>query len=213
MARPKTIHDDAILSAAREVFIDAGAQGSTREIARRLGVSEATLFKRYPTKVALFLAAMAPPVPDTARLLAKARAQKDTRKALHLIGRLTLAYFRTSIPRMLPLITHPAIGIEELSQRFGESPASALNDAISVYLVEQRDQGAISTAQPRAAAGLIVAAMHSVVLFELMGLHDGVIPDAAVRAMIDTLWHGIAPKPAPAVRRQPAAKHMPRPRS
>ncbi len=204
MARPKTIDDVDILNAAREVFIEAGALGSTREIARRLGVSEATLFKRYPTKMELFLAAMEPPAPDTDQLLAKARAQKDTRKALHVIGRLTLAYFRTAIPRMLPLVTHPGIGIDDLMRRFGESPASGLNRAIALYLAEQRDQGAINAPQPPAVAGLLVAAMHSVALFELMGMHDGAIPNSAVRGMIDTIWHGIAPEPVSTTRRRSA---------
>jgi AcrR family transcriptional regulator len=193
LARPKTIEDADILRAAREVFIEGGALGSTREIARRMGVSEATLFKRFPTKTALFLAAMAPPPADTMNLLIKARAQKDTRKALQIIGELTLEYFRSAIPRMLPLITHPAIGIDELLQRFGESPASALNNAIAQYVAEQHDKGAIFAPKPMAVSGLIVATMHSVVLFELMGLHEGEIPHIAVNAMLDTLWRGIAP--------------------
>ena len=193
MARPKTIEDADILRAAREVFIEGGALGSTREIARRMGVSEATLFKRFPTKTALFLAAMAPPPADTELLLARARAQKDTRKALQIIGELTLEYFRTAIPRMLPLITHPAIGIDELLRRFGESPASALSKAITTYVAEQHTAGAIFAPKPMAVAGLIVATMHSIVLFELMGLHEGEIPHIAVRAMLNTLWRGIAP--------------------
>ncbi len=196
MARPKTIEDADILRAAREVFIEGGALGSTREIARRIGISEATLFKRFPTKTALFLAAMAPPPADTTNLLTRARAQKDVRKALQIIGELTLEYFRAAIPRMLPLITHPAIGIDEFLQRFGESPASALNNAIAQYIAEQHDKGTLHAPKAMAVSGLIVATMHSVVLFELMGLHEGEIPHIAVRAMLDTLWRGIAPNPA-----------------
>src|SRR5215475_7746004 len=109
MARPKTISDADILRTAREVFIEGGALGSTREIAKRMNVSEATLFKRYPTKADLFLAAMAPPPVDVDAMLTRARAQPDARKALQVIGEFALEYFRDAIPRMLPLITHPAI--------------------------------------------------------------------------------------------------------
>ncbi len=216
MARPKTIDDADILRTAGEVFIECGALGSTREIARRMGVSEATLFKRFPTKTALFLAAMAPPPADTTKLLATARAQKDARKALLAISELTLDYFRGAIPRMLPLITHPTIGIDELLRQFGESPASQLSNTIATYVSEQHDKGAIHAPKPKAVAGLIVATMHSIVLFELMGLHAGEIPREAVRAMLDTLWRGIAPSTGGTTVRahiSPVAKRQSRSRS
>lgn len=53
-----TISNDRILAAAREVFLEGGFSARTSEIARRAGVSEGTLFKRYATKDALFAAAM-----------------------------------------------------------------------------------------------------------------------------------------------------------
>jgi AcrR family transcriptional regulator len=193
MARPKTISDADILRTAREVFIEGGALGSTREIAKRMNVSEATLFKRYPTKAALFLAAMAPPPVDVAPMLERARAQTDTRKALRMIGEFALHYFRGAIPRMLPLITHPAIDVDDLQRRFGESPAAVLSSAIAEYVAERHRAGALNAPKPIAVAGVIVATMHSVVVFELLGLHDGTIPRAAVNAMLDTLWTGIAP--------------------
>ena len=193
MARPRTIEDRDILRTAREVFIVSGAQGSTREIARRLNISESSLFKRYPTKVALFLAAMAPPIPDTETLLAKVRTEPDTHKALHVIGAMTLCYFRQAIPQMLRLITHPDIGLETLLGQFGESPATSFHVAIATFLAERQLQGELATAEPRVAAALIVAALHSVALFELTGMHGGAVSDSMLRAMLDALWHGLAP--------------------
>ena len=58
MPRPVTIQDSAILDAARRVFLVRGYSASTAEIARRAGVSEGSLFKRFRTKTALFLAAI-----------------------------------------------------------------------------------------------------------------------------------------------------------
>jgi AcrR family transcriptional regulator len=194
MARKRTIADADVLKAAREVFLEGGAFGSTREIAARAGISEATLFKRYPTKTALFLAALAPPQPDLTAILEPVRAQKDARKALHILAFQVLAYFRMAIPRMLPLITHPAIGLDELLRQFGMSPADRLTDAIAGYLAEQKKRGAIETDNPLAAAGMINASLHSLALFELMGIHGGEVPPQAVRAMIDALWRGLAPQ-------------------
>lgn len=198
MARPRTIDEADILRTAREVFLEQGARGSTREIARRLGVSEATLFKRHATKAGLFLAAMTPPLPDTAALLKRARARKDARRALHVVGMFTLDYFRSAIPQMLPLITHPGVGIERLLRAFGESPATSFHLAVAEFLAERRAAGELATPEPLAAAGLIVSAMHSVALFEVTGLHGGAVPAKVVHAMLDSLWQGLAPPTPPA---------------
>ena len=58
MARTKTISDEQIIEAAREVFLEHGTAGTTAEIARRAGVSEGSIFRRFPTKDDLFTAAM-----------------------------------------------------------------------------------------------------------------------------------------------------------
>lgn len=194
MGRKKTIQDADVLKAAREVFIEGGAFGSTKEIARRAAISEATLFKRYPTKTALFLAALAPPHADIDFIMAQVHAQSDPRKALHVLAHQVLGYFRMAIPRMLPLITHPAIGLDAMLQQFGVSPADKLTEAIAAYLTEQKKRGVLTTENPYAAAAMINASLHSVALFELMGIHGGEVPASAVRNMIDALWHGLEPK-------------------
>jgi AcrR family transcriptional regulator len=45
-----------ILAAAGDVFAERGLEASTAEIARRAGVGEATLFRRFPTKTDLVIA-------------------------------------------------------------------------------------------------------------------------------------------------------------
>lgn len=193
MGRRQTIETSELLRFAREVFLEGGAFGSTKDIALRAGVSEATLFKRFPTKAALFLAAMEPPHPDIDFMLARAREQKDARRAMHVLASQALAYFRSAIPLMLPLITHPAIGLESLLRHYGDNPAERLTAGIAQFLQEQKTKRLIGSQSPLAAAGLLVAAMHSVALFEIMGIHGGAIPASAVEAMIETMWQGIAP--------------------
>lgn len=58
MARPKQIDDEQLLDSLRETFLEFGAGASTQELARRAGVSEGTLFKRFATKKKIFQAAM-----------------------------------------------------------------------------------------------------------------------------------------------------------
>ena len=53
---PMTDKQKAIIKAAVELFSEKGyAATSTREIARKAGVAEGTIFKQYPTKKALML--------------------------------------------------------------------------------------------------------------------------------------------------------------
>jgi AcrR family transcriptional regulator len=58
MARLQLYSNEKILKAAAREFLRHGPKAGTIPIARRAGVSEATLFKRFKTKEALFRAAM-----------------------------------------------------------------------------------------------------------------------------------------------------------
>ena len=58
--RPRRVTDDEILEVARETILELGASVSTTVIAERLGVSQATLFKRFGSKDALVLTALMP---------------------------------------------------------------------------------------------------------------------------------------------------------
>jgi AcrR family transcriptional regulator len=57
--RPRsTIADEAILEAAVELFAERGFEGlSVEDVAARAGVSKATIYRRYPSKVDLVVAA------------------------------------------------------------------------------------------------------------------------------------------------------------
>ena len=63
MARPRLVSDEAILDAARACVFEHGAAVSTTVIAEAVGVSQATIFKRFGTKEDLIVRALMPP-PD-----------------------------------------------------------------------------------------------------------------------------------------------------
>jgi AcrR family transcriptional regulator len=58
MARPVTIDNGRVLQVARRLFLKNGYKAGTKQIAVEAGISEASLFKHFGTKPALFLAAM-----------------------------------------------------------------------------------------------------------------------------------------------------------
>lgn len=193
VGRHKTISDDQLLQHARDVFLEAGAFGSTKEIARRTGISEATLFQRYPTKAGLFLAAMIPPRVDVDRIVNAPTVRKNLPDALSEIGIRMLAYFRTLIPAVMHLITHPSISMADVRNHFETVPEEALVQALAQYLRTATECGHANAPDPLGAAGLLVSAVHSLAIFELMEMHGGQNQEHAVHHFVRALWRGIAP--------------------
>ena len=82
MPRPVTISEDTILEAARALFIEKGPRATTAEIAKRAGVSEGILFKRFGSKAALHRAAISSGmikawIKDEMRAQSPLRTQQD----------------------------------------------------------------------------------------------------------------------------------------
>lgn len=105
MARPTTIDDDKVLQTARRLFLKHGYQASTKQMARETGISEASLFKHFGTKTALFLAAMGNR--DTHHLpedgFLPMVGNGDIRKNLERIGSEILSHVQVMLPRLLML--------------------------------------------------------------------------------------------------------------
>ena len=194
MGRPKTITDDALLLAAREVFVRDGALGSTKEIAKLAGVSEAALFKRYTRKADLFVAAMTPPPVDVEAILETARTHSDPQAAIACIAEEILAYFRFALPMVMPMISNPLIGLEGVRVAFGDNAVAQLAGGVADYLESEAAAGRINCPSPFPAAGLLVMGAHTLAQFEVMGLHEIPIGPEGVRALTDALWNGLAPK-------------------
>ncbi len=205
MGRHKSIGDEQLLRHAREVFLERGASGSTKEIARRAGLSEATLFQRFPTKAVLFLAAMVPPKVDAEGIVHAPTRRKDPRGALTEIGSRMFAYFRTLIPTVMHLLAHPSIRMEDVATHFRQNPSLVLTEALAGYLREGAVRGELKADNPSAAAGLLVAAIHSLAAFEVMEMHGGRDMEHAVPLFVAALWGGLDPK-------KPAGTRLSRPR-
>ncbi len=194
MGRRKIIGDEQLLLHARDVFLKGGASGSTKEIARRAGISEATLFQRFPTKAALFLAAMVPPEVDVEGIVQAPTKRTDPRGALTEIGRRMLAYFRSLIPTVMHLMTNASIGMADVTAHFQRMPEHALAGALATYLRDAEARGKIKVHDPMAAASLLVSAIHSLAVFELMEMHGGQDMEHAVEPFVKALWNGLDPK-------------------
>ncbi len=193
MGRPKLIQDDELLAVAREVFVERGIAASTREIARRAGISEAVIYQRHLTKADLFFAAMVPPALNVEDLLSPGANELGVLEHLEEIALGMLEYFRELVPILLPLMTHPSFDFEKFVERHPDSPLSRMRLGLIEYFDTQGKLGNM-VAESVGPAGLtLFAALHSFALFERLGVHGGEFDETMVRAMVRSLWTGLAP--------------------
>lgn len=194
MGRIKQVSDEAILDAARSVFVDHGFGASTREVALKAGVSEAVLYQRFKSKLNLFFAAMVPP---PLQLQSAAEEPDDTSVAADLTRLSTevMAYFRSAMPIFLQLVTHPSFSLNELVENEPRMPVHHLAQLLTARLQKHQAKGSVRAdpAQLQTATLTLLATLHSLALFERMGIHGGSFPDAAVKSIVELVVAGLNP--------------------
>jgi AcrR family transcriptional regulator len=124
----------AVLEAARAGFAARGyAEVSTAEIARLAGVSTATLYRHFPTKLDLFAAVLEAAVEDLKAGLAAAEGLEG----------LCLAYARLLSQPQARAIVRMAVtgGDPGISQRFYESGKAATNDLFAAAVAAEVEAG------------------------------------------------------------------------
>jgi AcrR family transcriptional regulator len=193
MGRRKLVEDDELLAVAREVFVEQGIAASTRDIARRAGISQAVIYQRHPTKAHLFFAAMVPPALNVEDLLTAPAHDLSVVEQLEGIALGMMRYFREVVPILLQLVTHPEFDVEEFAQRHPDSPFGRMHVGLIQYLESQRARGRIVAEHVEPAALTLFAALHSLAVLERLGVHGGTFDDDVIRAMVRALWTGLAP--------------------
>lgn len=192
MARPKTIDNETIIEAARKLFLEKGFRVSTAEIAKAAGISEGSVFNRFPTKEALFHAAMGIPQLNFDMLFKERIGKGEVKEQLSEIMLDLIAFFRELMPRMMMHFAHPGMNPIELHQK-PDTPPLLLLRAFTHYFDEEMRAGRIRPADPEVTARMCLGSVYNFVFFELTGIHVK-MPISAhsyTRGLIDILWKGI----------------------
>ena len=194
MARPKEITDQQILEAAREVFLEQGLAGTTAEIARRAGVSEGSIFRRFPTKKDLFHVAMGfpsdPPFLETIETLV---GRGDPRESLVTICTEILAFFLEIVPKTIILLSARGINPAKVFVGQKEPPPVRGVRALTSFLEREQWIGRIGACTPEVIARMLLGALHSYAFFEVSGMNTrSPMPETTyVRGIVDTVFDGI----------------------
>ena len=162
----------SLIAAAASLFAAKGFEGTTtKEIAKSVGVSEALLFKYFPTKRGLYAAILAEKAQYSGLREAveeAAKKQDDTRLFT------LLASYRIrkgADPTLLRLLLFSALEGHELSDMFFQQQYHVFYDLLAGYIRRRIDDGVFRPVDPALAAraffGVIV---HHRLLHDIFGL-------------------------------------------
>jgi AcrR family transcriptional regulator len=197
MPRPSTINNGTILEVARRLFLAGGREITTAEIAREAGISEGSIYKRYPTKEQLFLAAMGVDQPAWIEDLPALAGQATVQINLEQLARQGIAFFEEVMPRMMLLWAPGANG--KLRAPIVAGPIRVL-EALTSYFAAEQQAGRVCCEDPEVVARMFLAAIANYVFFKAMGVSLGgrqLDPEGYAAQVASALVSGITPSPSP----------------
>jgi AcrR family transcriptional regulator len=186
MARPQSITDDEILAAARAIFLKKGISGTVEEVAERCRVGVATIFRRFPTKEALFIAAMdAANDSEWSRFLTSraGRGEKDARAGLIELAKTMLETARKMVPLIMMKMSNPGIGWDEQRAKRVMVLIGQLTELFETEIAARR----VVDVDPRVLSRVWLGAIRHIVMFEMMGspLVDELSTEEFIEGLVD----------------------------
>ena len=197
MGRPRRISDDDIAREARAIFLTQGPGASTEKIAKKLGVSQAALFKRVPTKDELLVLALCPR--ETPLVLQQLPMGPDLDRPvpqqLTELVRSLLGFFRDLMPALLTLKAS-GVPVERAYEGGKVVPPLKVREDLTLWLKLAHRQRKVRGGELKPAADLILGAIESRCLLEhLDGKKASVAEDAAFATdMVRAMWKGLMPQ-------------------
>jgi len=185
-----------ILHGAMELFAEKGFRGATtREMAQHLGISEALMFKYFPSKEALYRAIIQKRTDGAEDVFFPQEAvqAKDDRQVFQSIASNLIAR-NTEDPTFMRLILYSALEGHELSRIFFETHVMGQTRLLSDYIRQRIKEKAFKPVHPllaaRAFMGMII---HYVEFQEIYGMKGFLkfSQKKAVHTFVDMFLNGL----------------------
>ncbi|MEI8138576.1 MAG: TetR/AcrR family transcriptional regulator [bacterium] len=188
MSRPVSIQPDAILEAARKVFMTHGYKASTALIAKAADVSEGSLFKHYKSKCNLFLAAMNVDgnVPSWSDCLLTSAGKGDIRATLETAGTQLLKHLRLILPRIM-MITSSGVTIPKHHSPDELPPPIQKMEVLCRYFNLEIKAGRMEMESPEIQAQAFLGALSHYAWCETLFGYTPAAPDDYIRNVVDIL--------------------------
>ncbi|MEM6452600.1 MAG: TetR/AcrR family transcriptional regulator [Cyanobacteria bacterium P01_D01_bin.105] len=192
MARTRKISDEQILEAALAVFLEQGFGASTLDIAKRAGISEASIFKRFSTKENLFFKAMGlPSSPPWITLIETMAGKGDLKENLKRIGSEAIAFSQENFPKLIMLMSKGVLFSKGCASKSPIPPLRNLK-ALTRFFEIEISLGRMKAKDPQATAMLFIGGCMNYIILSKMSapLPE---PDVYVDHIIEGFWEGIKP--------------------
>ena len=204
--RPPSLSEEALLDAARDVFLERGLDATTSEIAKRARISESVIFYRYKTKEALFAAVF-----ERQLVLPPAFARLEWRAGM---GEIADNLFDAGMAlvdlsqRVLPFMMMACVSPTKLNvlARHAQEPHPMKRQMLAVlsrYFDAEMQARRLRPAQSEVLARLFIGGITQYVMSEYLDPPTSELePSTFLRKMIDLVLHGAAePQPSRATAR------------
>ncbi len=189
----------SLITAAASLFAAKGFNGTTtKEIAKAAGVSEALVFKYFPTKRALYAAILAEKVTVSELLDAVEEAAK--KRDDHRVFTLIAGYrIRPGVdPTLLRLLLFSALEGHELSDMFFGKHHKIFYEHVAAYVRTRIDEGAFRNVDPLLAARAFIGmVVHHRLLHEIFGVSMHRTHEETVATYVDLFLNGLRQELAP----------------
>jgi len=166
---------EQILQGAMRLFAEKGFRGTTtREIAQHLGISEALMFKYFPSKEALYRAIIKMRTDGSEEMLFPREAiqAKNDREVFRSIASY-LIHKNTDDPTFMRLLQYSALEGHELSRIFFQTHALEKTRLLSKYIRQRIREGAFRKVPPLLAARAFMGmVLHYIQSQEIYGMKE-----------------------------------------
>jgi AcrR family transcriptional regulator len=192
-----------LISAAASLFAAKGFKGTTtKEIARAAGVSEALVFKHFPTKRALYTAILAEKAPLSELLGAveDVARKRDDHRVFTLIAGYRIR--PGADPTMLRLLLFSALEGHELADMFFGRQHRWFYDYLAGYIRTRIREGAFRTVDPLLAARAFIGmVVHHRLLHEIFEVPLHCSHEEIVATYVELFLNGLKRAPTRTARK------------
>ena len=192
--RPRQFSDDELLQTARRCFLEHGPGVSTGVIAEALGVSQGALFKRFKTKQALMVEALAPI--ERPAWIDEVEAGPDDRpvpEQLREVVEHIDAFFTQLLP-CIAVLKAAGLGPTDAMREQQVPPPVLAHRALSGFFRRLHAQGRAQITNPQSTAMAFLGALHARhMLGHVLGPHAPKLEPDFPQSLVELLWAGISP--------------------
>lgn len=201
-----------IIASASSLFAKKGFNGTkTREIAARAGVSEALIFKHFPSKEDLYAAILAEesPVPALLSSVKNLAEKRNDVEVFQVIANTIVG--GAPDPELMRLIFFSALEGHELSDMFFQNHIRVFYDFLAGYIQQRIDEGAFQPVPPLIAArsfmGMLIYHRLLTVLFRAQLPHTA---EDISRTFVNIMMNGLKIPPPKGQAQAPGKKRKTR---